>query len=391
MLLSFVCVTCVVWGQNAKLIKKAQNGDAKAQYELGRSFERGINGFEKNESESAKWYLKAAEQGHVKAQYEIAVCYNLGFGVTEDKDEAEYWYRKSAAQGYDPAYFALGRFYEDTNKQEAIYWFKKDMDAWYKKYGEEYENSSEHLRKLGVYYHPADKSSTSTASSSSSSSSSSKSSYSSSSSSSSSSSKTLLYKGTYTKSAQGYCQETGQYTDAFGSGGTMHVEIYDSYILVNNIRYDYSKTSGNWRIYKGYNNWGSTPYYKVNQGNYEMSYYVVTQNPYSGGYNTFVYEIEKGEVSFDIHQNNTTTYGGGSSSGGSGSYGNRSSRTTNSSTGHTCSLCHGKKRIVKNTYPSLMGTKDYKVKCNVCGGYFMRSTGHTHVICPNCHGRGYIK
>lgn len=57
---------------------------------------------------------------------------------------------------------------------------------------------------------------------------------------------------------------------------------------------------------------------------------------------------------------------------------------------HTCNLCHGKKRIVKDTYPSLYGTKDYQVKCHECGNYFMRSTGHTHITCPQCHGKGYF-
>lgn len=59
-------------------------------------------------------------------------------------------------------------------------------------------------------------------------------------------------------------------------------------------------------------------------------------------------------------------------------------------TKHTCSLCNGQKRIVKDTYPALFGTKDYQVKCNECGGYFMRSTGHTHITCPQCHGKGYF-
>lgn len=59
-------------------------------------------------------------------------------------------------------------------------------------------------------------------------------------------------------------------------------------------------------------------------------------------------------------------------------------------TKHTCNLCHGQKRIVKDTYPALYGTKDYKIKCNECGGYFMRSTGHTHITCPQCHGKGYF-
>lgn len=59
-------------------------------------------------------------------------------------------------------------------------------------------------------------------------------------------------------------------------------------------------------------------------------------------------------------------------------------------TKRTCSLCNGQRRIVKDTYPSLYGQSDYQVRCNECGGYFMRSTGHTHVTCPQCHGKGYF-
>lgn len=70
----------------------------------------------------------------------------------------------------------------------------------------------------------------------------------------------------------------------------------------------------------------------------------------------------------------------------------KNATTTNNRqpTKHTCSLCHGQKRIVKDTYPALYGTTDYKVRCNECGGYFLRSTGHTHITCPQCHGKGYF-
>lgn len=57
---------------------------------------------------------------------------------------------------------------------------------------------------------------------------------------------------------------------------------------------------------------------------------------------------------------------------------------------HTCPLCHGAKRIVRDTYTPLYGTEDYRVRCSECGEYFMRSTGHTHITCPQCHGRGYF-
>lgn len=87
-------------------------------------------------------------------------------------------------------------------------------------------------------------------------------------------------------------------------------------------------------------------------------------------------------------------YGGGytTSSGSLSSSSRRQNATPshNQPTKHTCSLCNGQRRIVKNTYPSLYGQNDYQVKCNECGGYFMRSTGHTHITCPQCHGKGYF-
>lgn len=57
---------------------------------------------------------------------------------------------------------------------------------------------------------------------------------------------------------------------------------------------------------------------------------------------------------------------------------------------HTCSLCNGKKRIVKDTYPPMYGMQNYQERCNECGGLFWRSTGHTHITCPQCHGKGYF-
>ena len=81
------------------------------------------------------------------------------------------------------------------------------------------------------------------------------------------------------------------------------------------------------------------------------------------------------------------TYTGGSSS---SSQRQNTTHARTQPTKHTCSLCNGQRRIVKDTYLSLYGQSNYQVKCNECGGYFMRSTGHTHITCPQCHGKGYF-
>lgn len=53
-----------------------------------------------------------------------------------------------------------------------------------------------------------------------------------------------------------------------------------------------------------------------------------------------------------------------------------------------CSVCKGKKRMVIDTNPAMYGASDYQVRCNECGGYFMKSTGHSHINCQGCHGEG---
>ena len=42
---------------------------------------------------------KKAEQGDAEAQYRLGSCYYNGDGVNEDKAEAVKWYRKAAEQG----------------------------------------------------------------------------------------------------------------------------------------------------------------------------------------------------------------------------------------------------------------------------------------------------
>ena len=55
----------------------------------------------------------------------------------------------------------------------------------------------------------------------------------------------------------------------------------------------------------------------------------------------------------------------------------------------TCARCGGNKTITYNTYPPMFGLDDYKVRCNECGEYHLRSVGHTHITCPDCKGNGY--
>lgn len=238
----FVCT--MVWGQDSELVRKAEAGDIKAQGELAWDYYYAFGGVKETDySKAAQWAKPAAEAGNARAQYILANLYREGRGgLPRNKELAFDWAHKSAAQGDSSAMFVLGLWYEGTNAQEAIYWFKKYMDACYQVDGGENEMAAMHLRDLGVTYHPGSGSDYTASRSSSSSSSSS---------SLNSSSSDLLYSGLYTKSAQGYCVETGMYTDPLPNDFEISVEIYDDHIVVLSDRYDYVSTSDGWKIYGG--------------------------------------------------------------------------------------------------------------------------------------------
>ena len=80
----------------------AEQGHAKAQYNLGFMYDEGL-GVPQNHAQAAKWYRKAAEQGHVSAQNSLGVKYVRGEGVPEDDVQAYAWFNIAAAQGYDHA------------------------------------------------------------------------------------------------------------------------------------------------------------------------------------------------------------------------------------------------------------------------------------------------
>ena len=88
----------------------AENGDAKAQYNLGEMYRKG-EGVLDNDREAVKWYRKAAEQGLAEAQNALGVMYNRGMGVEQDSKEAVKWYHKAAEQGHAKGQSNLGGMY----------------------------------------------------------------------------------------------------------------------------------------------------------------------------------------------------------------------------------------------------------------------------------------
>ena len=98
----------------AKLQQQATQGDAEAQFELARAYQR--QDVERNDLKLQKqafvWYTKAAQQGHINAQYVLGLMHDLGLGTEVNFQQAMFWYGKAAQQGYANAQVALGRGYQ---------------------------------------------------------------------------------------------------------------------------------------------------------------------------------------------------------------------------------------------------------------------------------------
>ena len=113
----------------ADLKEGAQQGDARAQFNLGWCYSKG-KGVTKDAVEAVKWYRMAAEQGDADAQFNLGNRYYDGEGVTKDMVEAVKWYREAAEQGDADAQANLGSRYcngEGVAKDavEAVKWYRK--------------------------------------------------------------------------------------------------------------------------------------------------------------------------------------------------------------------------------------------------------------------------
>jgi TPR repeat protein len=112
-----------------KLKAAAEKGHKKAQYRLGRCYEKG-RGTEENDKTAAEWYGKSAAQGYAKAQYQLGKCYKDGDGVAKDKKKAFDLFKKAASQEYADAEFALGKAYlkgkgTTADKAQAKKWISR--------------------------------------------------------------------------------------------------------------------------------------------------------------------------------------------------------------------------------------------------------------------------
>jgi TPR repeat protein len=93
-----------------KLKAAAEKGHKKAQYRLGRCYEKG-RGTSENEQLAFQWYEKSAKQGHAKAQFQLGQCYKDGEGVAKDRKKAFELFMQAAKQENADGEYAVGKAY----------------------------------------------------------------------------------------------------------------------------------------------------------------------------------------------------------------------------------------------------------------------------------------
>lgn len=116
------------------LQSSAAQGDANAQFNLGRMYFQQEQGALIYADKAMEWLRLAAEQGHVEAKYTLGWIYDQGLSVKKDKNEAMKWYRAAAEQGHIAAEHQLGLRYGygrgvKKDKNEAV---KRDVKEWQK-------------------------------------------------------------------------------------------------------------------------------------------------------------------------------------------------------------------------------------------------------------------
>lgn len=114
--------------QMAELLRKANNNDAEAQYQLALRYQSG-NGIPQDLSEAFYWFQQSSERNQPQAMHQLAKMYLQGQGIEINTAEGIYWLTKLATQGSPEAQFELGRQYQTlknspTSQQMTEIWFR---------------------------------------------------------------------------------------------------------------------------------------------------------------------------------------------------------------------------------------------------------------------------
>lgn len=91
---------------------KEQSVATQAAYRLGHLYRTGASSFSANGEKARLFLEQAAVAGLPEAQYELALMYDVGDQIPENRDKAVQWMRRAAEQGYVNAVYAFGVWIE---------------------------------------------------------------------------------------------------------------------------------------------------------------------------------------------------------------------------------------------------------------------------------------
>lgn len=110
------------------LREAADAGYPDAQFYLGRLYEAGSAGLDKDLVQARRWTERAADGGNASAMYNLASYLYAGEGGAKDATAAAEWFRRAAERGVVNSQYNLAQLYEKgygvpQNQAEAYKWY----------------------------------------------------------------------------------------------------------------------------------------------------------------------------------------------------------------------------------------------------------------------------
>jgi TPR repeat protein len=111
-------------------LEKARGGDAEAQLELGNRYFYGDKETVKAYPLAINWYRKALKNGNLAAAFNLAICYDAGYGVERDLEQAKDFYLTAIKAGVKPALLNYALILQELHHPlEAQKYLKRAADA----------------------------------------------------------------------------------------------------------------------------------------------------------------------------------------------------------------------------------------------------------------------
>ena len=127
-----LCLLGVSVNAQVTFMRAAEDGDANAQYKLGRMYSQD-NRYQKDIKKAMYWYKKAAAQNQKDAALALGELYYYGIETDRNNHLAYTYFNQADTLGNYEASYCLGEMYEkgvgvNKNLQTAFSYYKKAAD-----------------------------------------------------------------------------------------------------------------------------------------------------------------------------------------------------------------------------------------------------------------------